>query len=123
MQSMVGQNFRMSSIIKKYVILVESQSNNNLQIIFIFSFQIYRHIETIVFFGSCLFQKLPAIVALSIEGRKSRETEREREREEEDGRLSRAHAEIDARSRTNTKAKECHSRRLGRFPTLPSGIP
>lgn len=36
---------------------------------------------------------------------------------------ARVHAEIDARSRTNTKAKECHSRRLGRFPTLPSGIP
>ena len=27
------------------------------------------------------------------------------------------------RSRTNTKAEEYHSRRLGRFPTLPSGIP
>lgn len=118
MRSMVGQNFRMSSIIEKYVILVES--NNNLQIQhFLFS-NIPSHRNDHFL---CLFQKLPAIVALSIEGRKSRETEREREREEEDGRLSRAHAEIDARSRTNTKAKECHSRRLGRFPTLPSGIP
>lgn len=121
MRSMVGQNFRTSSIIKKYVILVES--NNNLQIQhFLFS-NIPSH-RNDRFLWKLSLSKIAGNRCL-IDRRKKieRDREREREREEEDGRLSRAHAEIDARSRTNTKAKECHSRRLGRFPTLPSGIP
>lgn len=116
---MVGQNFRISSIIKKYVILVES--NNNLQIQhFLFS-NIPSH-RNDRFLWKLSLSKIAGNRCL-IDRRKKIERDREREREEEDGRLSRAHAEIDARSRTNTKAKECHSRRLGRFPTLPSGIP
>lgn len=119
MRSMVGQNFRMSSIIEKYVILVES--NNNLQIQhFLFS-NIPSH-RNDRFLWKLSLSKIAGNRCL-IDRRKKIERDGEREREEEDGRLSRAHAEIDARSRTNTKAKECHSRRLGRFPTLPSGIP